>query len=68
MDIQEMDTQFSVSPREAAQMLGTRLDEVYSLIWAGKLPAEKRDGRWLVSRAAVDARVRRKEINRDESC
>jgi len=51
------DAQVSVSPREAAQMMGTRLDVVYSLIWAKRLQAEKQDGRWLVSRAAVDARV-----------
>jgi excisionase family DNA binding protein len=47
----------SVSPREAAQMLGIRLDAVYGLIWAGRLQAEKQDGRWLVSQSAVEARV-----------
>ena len=50
----------TVNPREVAQMLGIRLDAVYSLIWAGRLPAEKGDGRWLVSLAAVDARVKSK--------
>jgi excisionase family DNA binding protein len=47
----------TMSPREVAQTLGIRLDAVYSLIWAGRLRAEKQDGRWLVSRGAVDARV-----------
>jgi excisionase family DNA binding protein len=56
MDVQSVNY---MSPREAAQMLGTRLDAVYSLIWAGRLQAEKRDGRWLVSQTAVEGRARR---------
>jgi excisionase family DNA binding protein len=51
----------TMSPREAAQTLGIRLDAVYSLIWAGRLLAEKQNGRWLVSRGAVDARARDRE-------
>jgi excisionase family DNA binding protein len=58
MDIHGVNTQLYMSPREAAQMLGTRLDAVYSLIWAGRLQAEKQDGRWLVSRTAVAARMK----------
>ena len=44
-----------MTPKEAAQALGFRLDYLYPLIWAGKLEARKEDGRWLVSRAAVRA-------------
>ena len=57
MDLKGMDTQASVSPSEAAQTLGIRLDAVYGLIWVGRLQAEKRDGRWLVSQSAVEARL-----------
>jgi excisionase family DNA binding protein len=45
-----------VTPREAAQLLGVRLDTIYGLIWAGKLQAEKKDGRWLISVAAIHQR------------
>ena len=55
-----MDEQASVSPREAAQMMGMRLDAVYSLIWANRLPADKHDGRWFVLRSAVEARLKGK--------
>jgi excisionase family DNA binding protein len=54
----------TMSPREAAQTLGIRLDAVYSLIWAGRLRAEKQNGRWLVSGGAVDARVQDREGQR----
>jgi excisionase family DNA binding protein len=47
----------TMTPREVARTLGIRLDAVYSLIWAGKLLAEKAEGRWLVSQAAVQARA-----------
>ena len=57
----------TVNPREVAQMLGIRLDAVYSLIWAGRLPAEKGDGRWLVSLAAVDAMLKSKQAGRRKS-
>jgi len=44
-----------LTPKEAAQMLGFRLDYLYPLIWAGRLDARKVDGRWLISRAAVQS-------------
>lgn len=50
----------TVTPRMAAQKLQIRLDAVYSLIWSCKLPAEKRDGRWLVDERAVDLRAKAK--------
>jgi excisionase family DNA binding protein len=51
------------SVREAAQILGVRLDTLYGLIWAGKLPAEKEDGRWLIDGAAIEKR-RKKQGSR----
>ena len=50
-----------LKPREAAQRLGIRLDNVYALIWAGKLEARKVDGCWLIPSAAVEARRRMRE-------
>jgi excisionase family DNA binding protein len=47
----------TMAPREVARTLGIRLDAVYSLIWAGKLPADKVEGQWSISRAAVEARL-----------
>ena len=64
VELKGMDVQTSVSPREAARLLGIRLDAVYGLIWSGKLKAEKRDGRWLVGRAAVDTRIRDRTTRR----
>lgn len=52
-----------MTPREAAQELGLRLDSIYSLVWAGKLPARKQDGRWLIPAAAVEARLKAREAN-----
>jgi excisionase family DNA binding protein len=52
-----MDAKY-LTPRQVALELGIRLDTVYSLIWAEKLRAEKRDGAWRVSAAAVKERLR----------
>ena len=50
-----------LSPRETAQKLGIGLDSVYALVWSGKLPARKLDGRWLISASEVQARLKSKE-------
>jgi excisionase family DNA binding protein len=49
-----------MTPRQAAQELGIRLDATYSLIWAGKLEAEKHDGTWRIPTAAVRERLRQR--------
>jgi excisionase family DNA binding protein len=64
VSIQGVNKHPCISPREAAQMLGTRLDAVYSLIWAGRLKAEKRDGLWLIDREAVDGRIKERNEKR----
>ena len=46
-----------LTPREAAQRLGIRLDTLYSLLWTGRLTARKHEGRWLVSEEAVQERL-----------
>ncbi len=47
----------TLTPRAAALLLGVRLDSIYTLIWAGKLEADKKDGRWEIPRLAVEARA-----------
>ncbi len=51
-----MKTKTHLMPREAARILGIRLDSLYPLIWAGKLAAKKSEGRWLIPRSEVEAR------------
>jgi hypothetical protein len=57
-----MKKQQMLKPREAAQALGTRLDSIYSAIWAGKLVASKQDGRWLIPVSAIEERLKNREI------
>jgi excisionase family DNA binding protein len=55
-----------MTPREAAHELGIRLDAVYSLVWAGKLPGHKADGRWRISAAAVEGRLKAQDERREQ--
>lgn len=50
-----------LKPREAAKILGTRLDAVYSAIWAGRLSAVKQEGRWMIPASAVEGRLKKRE-------
>jgi excisionase family DNA binding protein len=43
-----------LTPREYARKRGIRLDTVYSKVWSGKLPAIKKDGRWLIPAEVVE--------------
>ncbi len=47
-----------MTARQAAQRLGVRLDVVYALLWAGKLAGHRRDGRWLIPLAGIEARLK----------
>jgi excisionase family DNA binding protein len=62
-----MDKKGQITPREAANSLGVRLDYIYSLIWAGKLQATRKDGRWLVSANSVRNRVQERTKRHEES-
>ncbi len=53
------DSDLAVSPREAARILQRRLDYVYTLIWAGLMPAEKKDGRWFIAASVVKSLAER---------
>jgi hypothetical protein len=45
---------YYLTPREYAHKRGIRLDTVYSKVWSGKLPAIKKDGRWLIPVEVVE--------------
>jgi len=50
--------------RETAEKLGVRLDYTYELIWTGRLPARRVDGRWLIPAQAVEDRLKGKAVAR----
>lgn len=52
-----------LTPRQAATALGIRLDATYAMIWTSRLAAEKKDGRWLVPKPAVEERIRQRGQN-----
>jgi excisionase family DNA binding protein len=56
-----------ISARKAAQQLGIRLDAVYALIWAGRLPARKVNGLWQIPSSAVDERIKTQAARRNKS-
>jgi len=53
-----MPKQDDLTPKEAAQKLRIRLDYLYSLIWARKLPARRVEGRWYIPAQSVEARLK----------
>lgn len=55
-------TSREINPREAARLLDVRLDEVYGLLWAGRLKGRKIDGRWLISEDDVQQRARQLKV------
>jgi excisionase family DNA binding protein len=50
-----------VTVAEAARQLGIGLQYAYSLVYSGRLPARRVDGRWHVSADAVEERRKRLE-------
>lgn len=55
-----MPTECGMTVVEAARELGVRTDEIYRLIYAGRLDATKHeDGRWCIQQASVRAHKRR---------
>lgn len=45
----------AMNMREVARTLGVTYDQVYRLIWAGRLRGEKVDGKWRIEQASVEA-------------
>ena len=52
---------------EATRRLGVSLDATYKLIYAGKLPATKVEGRWFIPSAAVSARLEQRRSDNKRS-
>ncbi len=50
-----------LTPIAAARRLGLGLDYLYKLMWAGKLPARKVNGRWRIPAAAIEQRLKERE-------
>ncbi len=55
-----MSNKNELTPRQAARILGVRLDSIYALIWADKIPARKCDGRWYLPHSAIQVRAKTK--------
>jgi hypothetical protein len=49
-----------VTPREYSQHFGIGLDYTYKQIWAGKISADKKDGRWIIPSEAIAERMRQR--------
>lgn len=56
-----MAKQHDLTPKKAAQKLGIRLDYLYSLIWARKIPARRVEGRWYIPAQSVEDRLETQE-------
>jgi excisionase family DNA binding protein len=50
----------TVSVREAASKLDVSLQQVYKLVWDGRLSSRKVDGQWRISLTAVQSRLAQK--------
>jgi excisionase family DNA binding protein len=55
-----MSAEKAMSVREAASALGASLQQVYKLVWDGKLSSHKIDGQWHISNATVQSRLDKK--------
>ncbi len=54
-----------LSPREAAQRLGTSLYFVYHELWANRLPGARKVGKvWRIPAEGVEDRVKQREARR----
>jgi excisionase family DNA binding protein len=49
----------AMTVRQAALALGVSMKHLYDLVWEGKLPAKKTDGKWVVLSEGVEQRIRR---------
>jgi excisionase family DNA binding protein len=54
-------TEATLTAYEAARRLGTSAAYLYTLIYTGKLPAEKIAGAWRVPATAIDQRLKERE-------
>ena len=54
-------TKRDMTPREMSQLLGWGLDYTYKLLWAGKISAVKKEGRWIIPSEEIATRLRQRE-------
>jgi hypothetical protein len=52
----------ALSPAQFARQAGLTLQYVYSLLAAGRLEAERREGRWQIAAAELEKRQRREVV------
>ena len=52
----------TLSVREAAAELRVGVTQVYTLLWDGRLRAQKIDGQWRISKDSVQERLREKGL------
>jgi hypothetical protein len=53
----------TLSPSEFARAAGLTMQHVYSLLAAGRLQAEKCDGRWCIAAVELDKRLQREAVS-----
>jgi hypothetical protein len=58
-----MEIKEKLSPSEFARAAGLTMQHVYSLLAAGRLEAEKCDGRWCIAAAELDKRQQREAVS-----
>lgn len=49
-----MERNSKLTVNDAARRLGTRVDSIYKLLYAGLLTGQRVDGRWEISSASVE--------------
>lgn len=54
----------TLTPAEAARKLAVQLDQIYTLVWSGTLPATKHDGRWGIPVEAVNERLKARRVKK----
>jgi excisionase family DNA binding protein len=58
-----MQQTMTMTPAEFARAAGLTLPYVYSLLWAGRLPAEKSvEGTWRIDASALEQRRQQKAV------
>jgi excisionase family DNA binding protein len=50
----------TIGAREAARKLNVTITYIYSLLYSGKLPAEKVARQWRIPLSAIEARLRQR--------
>ena len=53
-----------LSPREASNDIGMAINNFYTLLWNGRIRANKKDGKWRIPRAEVQRIMREREARR----